>query len=373
MIYLDYASNTPVDKQVLEAFYKTELEFIANPNSLHKAGRDAFLKLKETTQKIASLFNISPNEVIYTSGASEGNNLALKGMAHSLRHKGKHIITTCLEHSSVSAVFTYLQELGYEIEFVDILPDGTVDIEHLKEIIRNDTIIVSVCYVDSELGTIQPISEIGELLKLYKNCYFHVDGTQAVGKICVSIENIDCFVFSPHKFYGLNGIGALIKKEHLEILPIIHAGKSTTIYRGGTPTLALAVSLHEALNISLENLEIQKNYVKNLKGKLIEGFKNYPLVRINGPLKSVPHILNISVKGVRGEDFQKALDKEGVCVSVKSACSVANNPSRAVLAVSKDKKNALSSWRISLSHLTTDNEIEEFIKIFDKCYKELTK
>ncbi|MCL2592075.1 MAG: cysteine desulfurase [Defluviitaleaceae bacterium] len=373
MIYLDYASNTPVDIRVLEAFYKTELEFLGNPNSSHQLGQLAFSKMQETIEKNASLLNVSPNEIIYTSGSSESNNLALKGLSYLSRHKGKHVITTCLEHSSVSATLTYLQEQGYEIEFVDILPDGTIDIEHLKDIMRNDTIIVSVCYVDSELGTVQPISKIGEILKQYPNCRFHVDGTQAVGKIQVNLESVDCFSFAPHKFYGLNGVGMLIKKEGLEIPQLIHGGKSTTIYRGGTPTLALAVSLYEALGISLENLEDRYIYVESLKNRLLEAFENYPLVRVNSSARAVPHILNISVKGVLGEDFQKALDKYGVCVSVKSACSVANNPSRAVLAVSKDKKNALNSFRISLSHLTTNEEIEEFIKIFDICYKELTE
>lgn len=373
MIYLDYSANTPIDTEVLKRFCETEQNFIGNPNSSHNAGRNANKALSEITESIASKLNVNPNEIIYTSGASEANNLAIKGIARTSRHFGKHIISTPLEHASVSGPLTYLQEQGYEIDLVDIGRDGKIDIFHLCELLRKDTVLVAVCAVDSELGTIQPIEEISEILSEHPNCSLHVDFTQAVGKISFNVNGIDTASFASHKFYGLNASGILFKKRNLIIEPIIHGGVSTTLYRSGTPTLALAAAFDTALDTALSKMEERTNIVHTHNTKLRKTLSAYSKVRINSPEDAIPHILNISVQGVKGHDFQNALDSKGVCVSVKSACSVEGTPSRAVFAVSRDKKNALSSWRISLSHLTSNEEIEQFLEIFDNCYKELTK
>lgn len=373
MIYLDYSANTPVDPEVLECFAHTERQFIGNPNSSHGAGREANAALSEITRSIAERLNIEPDEIIYTSGASEANNLAIKGIARTSRHLGKHIISTPLEHASVSAPLTYLQEQGYEIDLVDIERNGKIDVDHLRELLRKDTVLVAVCAVDSELGTPQPIEEIAEILKDHPNCRLHVDFTQAAGKTEFSLNGIDTASFAAHKFYGLNGSGILYKKKELVIEPLIHGGTSTTLYRSGTPTLALAAAFDKALGKALDGQKENAQSVKQKNTTLRNALSKYPKVRINSPEDAIPHILNISVQSVKGSDFQKALDDKGVCVSVKSACSVPGTPSRAVFAVSRDRKNALSSWRISLSHLTTDEEIKEFLEIFDDCYKELTR
>ena len=372
MIYLDYSANTPVDARVLEQFCAVERRCIGNANSHHQAGSAAKAEIDAATIKIASLLGVQPAEIIYTSGASEANNFALKGLARLSRHTGRHIISTPLEHSSVSGTLTALQEQGYEIDLLDVKQDGTVDLEHLKDLLRPDTICVAVTLVDSELGVVQPVQEIAAILKAYPHCHLHVDATQAVGKIPVSFEGVDTMSLTAHKFYGLNGIGLLIKRRNLALEPLIHGGESITIYRSGTPTVALASSLACALDLAVIDLPGRVDHVAKLNAELRAALSTYPLVRINSPEHAIPHVLNLSVRNVKGTVFQRELDAKGVCVSVKSACSSDGLPSRAVFAVSRDRRNALSSWRISLSHLTTEDEIKAFLQAFDVCYRELT-
>lgn len=372
MIYLDYSANTPVDPAVLEAFCQAEQTYMANPNATHQAGRAAGAEMNRVTESIAGLLGVDPAEIIYTSGASESNNLAIKGIAQASRHRGRHIISTALEHSSVGGSLSALQGQDYEIDLVDINRDGTIDLEQLRELLRKDTILVAICGVDSELGTVQPIRQIAALLQEYPNCRLHVDATQVVGKAPLEMAGADTVSVAPHKFYGLNGCGLLIKKKDLVIEPQIHGGISTTIYRSGTPALGLAVSIEKALQLALTNREERTAYVETLNRRLREALQQYPRVRINSPAGAVPHILNLSVDGVKGTVFQQALSELGVCVSVKSACSTEGTPSKAVFAVSRDRKNALSSWRISLSHLTTQEEITGFLQVFDSCYQKLT-
>lgn len=372
MIYLDYSANTPVDARVLEQFCAVERRCIGNANSHHQAGSAAKAEIDAATIKIASLLGVQPAEIIYTSGASEANNFALKGLARLSRHAGRHIISTPLEHSSVSGTLTVLQEQGYEIDLLDVKQDGTVDLEHLKDLLRPDTICVAVTLVDSELGVVQPVQEIAAILKAYPHCHLHVDATQAVGKIPVSFEGVDTMSLTAHKFYGLNGIGLLIKRRNLALEPLIHGGESTTIYRSGTPTVALASSLACALDLAVTDLPERVGHVAKLNAELRAALSTYPLVRINSPEHAIPHVLNLSVRNVKGTVFQRELDAKGVCVSVKSACSSDGLPSRAVFAVSRDRRNALSSWRISLSHLTTEEGIKAFLQAFDVCYRELT-
>lgn len=372
MIYLDYSANTPVDARVLEQFCAVERRCIGNANSHHQAGSAAKAEIDAATIKIASLLGVQPAEIIYTSGASEANNFALKGLARLSRHTGRHIISTPLEHSSVSGTLTALQEQGYEIDLLDVKQDGTVDLEHLKDLLRPDTICVAVTLVDSELGVVQPVQEIAAILKASPHCHLHVDATQAVGKIPVSFEGVDTMSLTAHKFYGLNGIGLLIKRRNLALEPLIHGGESTTIYRSGTPTVALASSLACALDLAVTDLPGHVGHVAKLNAELRAALSTYPLVHINSPEHAIPHVLNLSVRNVKGTVFQRELDAKGVCVSVKSACSSDGLPSRAVFAVSRDRRNALSSWRISLSHLTTEDEIKAFLQAFDVCYRELT-
>ncbi len=375
-IYLDYAANTPVDKEVLNAFNDATIKYFANPNSTHPLGVEVKNKIDETTAKIIDELKSNVNldddmEVIYTSGSSESNNLAIKGIASAYKENGKHIITSFLEHSSVSSPITYLKEQGYEIDVVNIKEDGTIDLEHLKNLIRDDTILVSLCYVDSEVGTVQPIKEIANLLKEYPNCALHVDATQAIGKVDLDFSNVDLISFAPHKFYGLNGFGVLLKRKGIVLDPLINGGASTTIYRSGTPVVGQIVALEKALNTTFENFETRRKYVKELNDKIRNNINKYEDMYINTINDENSYILNISIKGIKAVDFKAELEKNGVCVSIKSACTVTITPSRIVMAMTHDRKRALSSWRISLSHLVEREEIEEFLNILDKCYEEL--
>lgn len=373
MLYLDYSANTPVDEEVLRCFCEAERRYPGNANAHHQAGTAAKAAINEATRSIARCLGAPPAGIIYTSGASEANNLAVKGLAALGRAAGRHILSTPLEHSSVSGSLEALQKQGYEVELLDIRSDGTVDLADLKRRLRPDTVLVAVTAVDSELGVVQPIAEIAELLKAYPNCHFHVDATQAVGKIPVQFEGMDTMSLTAHKFYGLNGIGVLVKRLGLALPPLIHGGESTTPYRSGTPTVALACSLALALEKAAAELPARAAAVHSLNDRLRAELSRYPKVRINSPANAVPHILNLSVQGVKGTVFQRELDAHGVCVSVKSACSSDGLPSRAVLAVSQDRRNALSSWRISLSHLTTEEEVTGFLHAFADCYNILTR
>lgn len=372
-IYLDYSANTPASAEVLARFCETERRCPGNANARHAAGRAAKAEIDAATASINAALHAGGAELIYTSGATEANNLALKSLARLGGRTGGHIISTPLEHSSVSACLAALKAQGYEVGLVNIKRDGTVDLDNLRALLRPDTVLVAVAAVDSELGAVQPVAEIARILQDYPNCRLHVDATQAVGKIPVSFEAMgaDTMSFTAHKFYGLNGIGALLKRRRLAIEPLIHGGAGTTVYRSGTPTVALASSMALALETAANALPERTARVRALNLALRSELAKYPKVRINSPQNAVPHILNLSVEGVKGTVFRRELDARGVCVSVKSACASDGLPSGAVLAVSGSERNALSSWRISLSHLTTDEEIKAFLQAFDECYNML--
>ena len=372
MIYLDYSATTPVNKEVLASFSKAAIEYPGNPNSLHKLGLESNKLIEASTKQIAKILGVNENEIIYTSGSSESNNLAIKGIADKYKNRGKHIITTNFEHSSIYGPISYLQKDGFDVDFVKTLDNGLVDLEDLERLIRDDTILVTICSVNSEIGVRQPIEEIKKIVKKHEKCFLHVDMTQSIGKEKISLDDIDLVSFSAHKFYGLKGIGCLIKKEKIALEPIIHGGKSTTIYRSGTPCLPLIVSLAKALRLAYENFDTKYEHVKELNSYLKEKLSHYDLVRINSNDYYIPHILNISVLNVKPETMQHALEEYDIYISTKTACSSKENISRAVLALTNDKERAASSVRISLSYLTTKEECDEFLKAFDKCYKELT-
>lgn len=372
MIYLDYSATTKTSDEVLDTFVKCSKEFIGNPNSLHILGVKSKNMIDSATKQIASLLNVKEKEIIYTSGSSESNNLAIKGICEKYKNRGKHIITTPLEHSSIYGPIDYLINKGYTVDFVKLDEYGTVDLEDLENLIKEDTILVSINAVNSEIGILQPVDKIANIVKTHPKCFFHSDMTQAIGKIKVDISNIDLVSFSAHKFFGIKGIGVLIKKEKIELEPLIHGGKSTTIYRSGTPTLPLIVSTSKALRLALENIDEKEQHVKNLNTYLKEKLSNYDKVKINSNDKCIPHILNISVLGVKPETMLHALEKYEVYISTQSACSSSNARSAQVFALTHDETRASSSIRISISYITTKEEIDEFIKYFDICYKELT-
>ncbi len=370
MIYLDYSATTPTNEEVLNTFVKTSRDFIGNPNSLHSLGVQAKKLMNKATEKLANLLHIKAEELIYTSGATEANNLAIKGIIGKYPNRGKQIITTPLEHSSVLEPLNKLEKNGYHIRYVKLNEDGTVNMEHLKQLLdEEDTILVSIAMVSSELGILQPINKIGELIKKYPKCFFHSDITQALGKIPVSLEGVDLASFSAHKFYGIKGIGGLVKKDKVELEPLFDGGNSTTIYRSGTPALALIVSLAKALRLALETMN--PTYVERLNQEIQTTVQKMPQVFINSTSKSIPHILNISVYGVKPETLLHALEEHQIYISTMSACSSDKAESLAVKTVTHNKENATSSIRISLSVHTTKREVEEFLSIFQSLVEKL--
>ena len=369
MIYLDYSATTPVEKEVLDTFYKTSLEYIGNPNSLHRLGVESSKLMDAATKQVADLLGVNTNEVIFTSGASEANNLALIGVIQKYKNRGKHIITTKLEHSSVLECVDYLESIGYIIDYVNTKTDGLVDINDLKKLLTKDTILVSINHVNSEVGTIQEVNEIGKFLEKYPTIIFHVDGTQAVGKIPVSLDYIDLYSFSAHKFYGIKGVGCLIKKDNIELESMIHGGKSQTKYRSGTPALGLIVSCSKALRLALFELDKKYLEVQNKCSFLKNELKKIDGVVINSNHLSIPHILNISIKGIKPETMLHALEEKDIYISTKTACSNDSNNSLALSAMNKSTEISGYSIRISISHKTTSEELEIFINEFRECVK----
>lgn len=370
MIYLDNSATTMVDDRVLETFNKVCKNYPGNSNSLHSLG----IKSKEledyATEKISNLLGVKPSEIIYTSGASESNNTVLKGVASKYKNRGNHIITTPLEHSSVLETCKYLESKGFVIDYVKIKDNGLIDIDDLERLLTDKTILVSVAYVDSELGIKQDIDTISKIVKKYPKCYFHVDATQAIGKIKVDPTNIDFISMSAHKIFGLKGIGLLIKKDNIVIDNLIHGGKSTTIYRSGTPALPLICSLMKALELVIPNIDKNYEYVSLLSNKIKDNLKKYDNIHINSTENSIPYIINFSVIGVKPETFIHTMEEEDIYLSTKSACST-SDISLSVDSIYHNREISMSSIRISLSYKNTEEEIDKFIKAFDKIYNKL--
>lgn len=358
MIYLDYCANTPALDEVLETFVKYERLYTGNANSAHPAGFAAKQALDDIIAETAEMLHVLPEEIILTSGATEANNLAVKGLCAAAKHVGKHILSTALEHSSVSASLTALQAAGYEIDLIPLDSEGRIDLAEMRDLIRSDTCLVSLSTVESETGVIQPVEEIAEILKEWPDCRLHIDATQAMGKIPVDFSCGDTLSFAPHKFFGLNGVGVLVKKKGISLVPQMSGGESTTIWRSGTPALALAASLVPALHDALDDLYEHMEKVNSLNAQLRAALARIPEVRINSPKHAVGNILNISVRGINGHEMQKLLAERDICVSVKSACSSDLTPSRSVMALTHERKRALEAFRISLSWRTAKEEID---------------
>ena len=353
MIYLDYSATTKADKKVIEKFVETEEKYFANPNSNHKLGKDSNEEIKKAINKICNIFNIEEKELIFTSGASESNNTVLKGVECS------HIITTKLEHSSITTPLGYLQTKGIKVDFVALDENGLVDIENLKSLITKENTLISIGAVNSETGIKQDIEKIGKLLKKYPNVTFHSDITQLVGKDNINLEDIDLASFSMHKIYGFRGIGGLIKKKHIRITPLIHGGKSTSIYRSGTPQTGLIISSSIALEEAFNELEKKKEYVKMLSEYLKENIKELALINSNE--YSIPNIVNFSLKNINSDDALEYFSENDIFISSKTACS-SGSYSFVVNELYKDMERAENSLRVSLSYKTTKEELDIFVQ-----------
>ena len=371
LIYLDNVAASFVEDEVLDIFYNTTKKYYANPNSIHKLGREENKMISDSTLRIANMLKVLKDEIIYTSGATESNNLAIKGLCLSYKNYGKHILISSLEHNSITSSVVSLERLGFEVEVIPVTDKGIVDIESLKNMLRDDTILVSVTSVDSELALRQPIEEIASILKDYPNCHFHTDATQSIGKVTIDYSNVDLITINPHKFHGLDNFGILVKKKNVRLTPLIEGGKSTTIYRAGTPSLANVLALEKALELALTNQEARYNYLKELGDMIKSHLSEYKNVSINSRENSLPSIINFSLIGEKALTILDKFEEHNIILSAKTSCCPITTPSKLVYALTKDKQKASSSIRVSLSYKTTKEEVEEFMKVFDLIYKEI--
>ena len=369
MIYLDYSATTPVNEEVLDSFNIVTKEYFGNPNSLHSLGVKSRELLTSARKQICDLLSIKDSELIFTSSATESNNMALIGVALRKRKIGNHIIVSRLEHPSIYKICEYLESLGFRISYVSNTEEGVIDLEELKNLITDKTILVSICGVNSETGIRQPLRTIKQvILKQNKDCIFHSDLTQALGKIRINLNDVDLASFSSHKIYAPRGLGLLYKKDSVNLERIIQGTNNDLSV--GTPPLALIVSFSKALRLILSDFKEKEESVKECFELLDEGLKKYNRIKINRSKYCIDNIYNISLMDIKPETFIHALEKHNVFVSSNTACSSAKL-STSIMALYNDKERASTTIRISLSYLTTKKDIEKFLNIFDLEYNNL--
>ena len=373
IIYLDNAATSKVYPEVLDSYNQITLKYFANPSSIHKLGQESNRLLEKSREQILSLLYLTHHEVIFTSGATEANNLAIKGYALANKSRGNHLITTAVEHPSVLNAFKALEKYGYEVTILPVNKNGIIEVNSLKEAIKDNTILVSVMSINNETGAINPIKEIGELLKDYPKIAFHVDMTQAIGKIDIPLENIDMFSFSGHKIHALLGSGALIKEKKIILEPIANGGGQENNLRSGTNTLALSATLAKALRISLKEQKENYNKVSNLRDYLISYLKDNPdLYCLNSLEKDNPYIVNFSLLNHKASVVVEALSNKGIMVSSLSACHSKNEDySYVVLAMNNDIKLAHNTIRVSFSYENTVDDVNALIRGLKQIMKEI--
>ena len=369
MIYLDYSATTPVNPDVLDSLLKVSRDYIGNPNSMHSLGVKSRALLKSATRQIADCLNIKMEEIIYTSGATEANNTALLGVALRYKNRGNHIILSKLEHPSEYVLANYLENLGFRISYVNNDSDGLIDLDDLKSLITDKTILVSIVGVNSEVGVRQPLKTIRQIIKKENpNTIFHSDLTQGLGKVAINLNDVDLASFSGHKIYGPKGIGLLYKIEKVDIVPLIHGSSKDFPLRAGTPPLPLIVALSKAIRLCLMDLDKKELYVKKLNEKIVDDLSHYPNLKFNNTKYSIYHVINISLMDIKPESFVHAMEDHEVYISTNTACS-SGELSTSVMAIYGDKKRAMTTIRISLSCNTTMDEVNKFLTFFHGEYQ----
>lgn len=360
MIYLDYSATTKTDSRITEYFNLVSEKYFANANSPYVIGHAAKKAIDRAGQKIVNLLGCANHEIIYTSSATEANNLAIKGVYESFKGTKKRIITDLFEHSSVIGTINYLQRQGAIVDIVRHEKNGKVDLKHLKELMKSDVVLVSISSVNSELGIRQPIKQIARIIH-EAGGLFHCDVTQSVGKEVIDFNDADYLTFSAHKFYGIKGVGALVKRKGAPLMPQIHGGTSTTVYRAGTPSTPLILSMSKALALVLKNHASKFDKVASLNTYLRDQLSSFSKVTINSPKDALPHILNFSTRGFSSRGVVNYLSKKEIYISNHSACASNTDKSLAVLALTNDEELAMSSLRISISYLSKKSELNRLI------------
>jgi cysteine desulfurase len=374
-IYLDYAATTPIRPEVWSAMEPYLKEIYGNPSSLHSFGRESRTAIESAREKVAKAISAKPEEIIFTSGGTESNNMVLKGVAFALQDKGKHIITTPIEHHAVLEPLHFLEKLGFEITYLPVDKYGLVDPDDLKKAIRKDTILISIMHANNEIGTIEPIKELTQIAK-ERDVYFHTDAVQTVGHIPVNVNDlgVDFLSISAHKFYGPKGIGALYIRKGTKVYPLLHGGEQEGRRRAGTENLAGIVGMGKAIELAVSEIDIEMNRLIELRDFFIsEVERRIPDAYLNGHReKRLPNNINFSFAYVEGEALLLNLDMEGIGVSTGSACSSSSlEPSHVLSAIGVPVELVHGSLRFTLGLWTTKEDLEYTLDVLEKIVEKL--
>ena len=373
IIYLDNAATAKVDPEVLDSYNQITLKYFANPSSIHSLGQEASRLLDKSREQILNVLKLTHHEVIFTSGATEANNLAIKGYCFANRSRGNHIITSASEHPSVLNTVLELKDFGYEVTVLPVNEKGAVEVKTLKAAIKDNTILVSLMMVNNETGAINPIKEIGEYLKKFPKIAFHVDMVQAMGKLPLDLDNIDMFSVAGHKIHGLLGSGLLVKEKKIILKAINNGGGQENNLRSGTNTLALSASLAKAIRLAISNQAKDYEHVKILSKRLLDYLKdNQDKYRINSFFEENPYIVNFSLRNHKASVVVEALSNRGIMVSSLSACHAKHEDYSAVVyAMTNDLNIAHNTIRVSFGKDNTLEEVEALIKNLESIIKEI--
>lgn len=375
MIYFDNSATTKPKKEVLDTFYKVAENYFGNPSSVHHLGLQAENLLSQARNQIATLLKTDEQEIIFTSGGTEGNNFIIKGVAEKYRNRGHHMITTMIEHPSVLNTCIQLENSGFDVTYLPVDETGRVRVEDVKKALRKDTILVSIMHVNNEIGSVQPIEKIGELLKNHPKTLFHVDHVQGVTKVPLDFHesNVDFASISSHKFHGLKGTGAIYIRKGLKLAPLLAGGGQERGFRSGTENLAGIVAMAKALRLGMLDYEAKIDTMMGVRDFLINELQLIEGVKMNTPKQNTaPHIINFSVQGFKAEVLVHELEQHGLYVSTTSACSSrTNEPSRTILAMGLGEERATTSIRISLSFDNTMEEAKQAVAIIKQSIKNL--
>lgn len=373
MIYFDNSATTKVDDSVLETFIQVSQKMNGNPSSLHRLGDLADGLLQQSRKQIASLLQVKDSEIYFTSSGTEGDNWAIKGTAIEKMRYGKHLITTSVEHPAVKESMAQLEQLGFKVTYLPVDETGVVSVSDLRNALRPDTVLVSVMAVNNEVGSIQPIDEIGEVLREYPSIHFHVDAVQAVGKIPLDLSSssrIDLATFSGHKFHGLKGTGFLYIKHGRKIAPLMSGGGQEKGRRNGTENIAGIAAMSRALRLLFDQQEQKTANQRLVRDYLMDELSKYPKVQLFSTKKGAPHIICFGLQGIRGEVSVHAFEKEDIFISTTSACSSRNKTTSSTLsAMGVPEKTATGAVRVSLTDTNTMEEARQFLKAFDALYQ----
>jgi len=371
MIYFDNAATTKIYDDALTSYVQVSQKFFGNPSSLHQLGVDAFQVLTKARAQVASLLSVQPEEIFFTSGGTESNNWAIKGTALEKSVFGKHIITTKIEHPSVIQTCKQLERFGFEVTYLDVDSNGIVNVDQLKESLRKDTILVSVMAVNNEVGAVQPIAEIANVLEEYPSIHFHVDAVQAVERASqlLSIGRIDLLSLSAHKFHGPRGVGIMYKKFGRKIQALLTGGGQEKGERSTTENLPGIVATTKALRMALE----EESITGELRSQLWKELATKSEIRIFSPEDGASHVLCFAIKGVRGEVVVHAFENHGIYISTTSACSSKKGDSSSTLyAMDVPTEWATGAVRVSFSNDNTKEEVEQFIEVLHQLMKQFS-